>query len=113
MALKHRGLTRELIGYLITVHNEIGPGLDESIYQEACEEIFRSKSIPFKPQVSKWVVHRKTKVKELIPDFLVDKKIILDLKAIYGNFPPAPFPLNFVINPCLVQLGKLFACIDY
>jgi len=98
MALIYGKDTGFLIGSLMTVHNDIGPGLDEFIYQDACENGFCSRAIPFRSQVPKWVFHRSAKIKEVIPDFVIDDKIILDLKAVYGKFPSAAF--TQIINYC-------------
>lgn len=73
------------------VHRDIGPGLDEAIYQSACEEEFSKQGIRHKPQASRWIMHRDQRVKELIPDFLIEDKFILDLKAIFGDFPKSAY----------------------
>ena len=98
MALLYSEDTEILIGCLMNVHNDIGPGLAESIYQEGCETEFSSKAISFESQVSNWVIHRGAMVKELVPDFVIDNKIVLDLKAIFGSFPPSAY--TQIINYC-------------
>lgn len=73
------------------IHRDIGPGLDEAIYQNSCEEEFINQGIQHEPQASRWIMHRDQRVKELIPDFLIEDKFILDLKAIFGDLPKAAY----------------------
>ena len=45
------GLTEQIIGAAIEVHRELGPGLLESIYEEAlCHEL-ALRNVPFRRQV--------------------------------------------------------------
>ena len=108
MALIYGDETRKIIGHLMDVHNQIGPGLDEFVYQDACEERFRSASISFRSQCSNWLLHRNQKVKELIPDFLIEGKFILELKAIFPEVPRISYAQ--IINYCKlfdVDLGLI------
>ena len=66
MPLLFKEDTEQLIGSLITVHNQVGPGLDELLYQEACEKQFTAANINYDPQVSKWIGHRGANIKELV-----------------------------------------------
>lgn len=60
----------KIIGCCMEVHNELGSGLLEAVYQEALAIEFKSKSIPFE------------KEKELIINY---KGKVLD-KKYYANF---------------------------
>jgi GxxExxY protein len=73
------------------VHREVGPGLDEEVYQEACERVFSAAGIRFIPQPRKWIEHRERRVKRLVPDFLVDHRVVVDLKALFGALPGASY----------------------
>lgn len=93
---------------MMKVHRDIGPGLDESIYQNACEEEFTKQGIQHEPQASRWIMHRDQRVKERIPDFLIEDKFILDLKAIFGEFPkPAYAQVLCYCKLLQVRLGML------
>jgi GxxExxY protein len=64
------------------VHNELGPGFLESIYEEAMTLQLRVDGHTVKTQVKVPVFYRGQKIGEHILDQIVDDKIILELKAI-------------------------------
>ena len=75
-------LTNEIIGGAIEVHRLLGPGLLESVYEEAlCHEL-HLRGIAFKRQQTVTLnykgVHLKT---DLRLDLLVDHRVIVDLKV--------------------------------
>lgn len=77
-----------IIGAAIDVHNELGNGFLEAIYQEALETEFINKKIPYKREVSLPVYYRgKLLSKSYIADFICYEKIILELKALSAILP--------------------------
>ena len=64
------------------VHNIIGPGHLEAVYQECLEIEFELRMVPFisKPQLPIYYKERKLK-KYYVPDFIVFKDIVLEIKA--------------------------------
>ena len=71
------------MGAAFAVHNEMGGGLSEEIYQECIELELGSNSIPFEAQVSLPVFYRGEKLeKTYIPDLIVYSDIIVELKAV-------------------------------
>ena len=72
-----------LMGAAFAVHNEMGGGLSEEIYQECLELELGSKSIPFESQVSLPVFYKGEKLeKSYIPDIIAYSEIIVELKAV-------------------------------
>lgn len=75
-------LTSAVIGGAIEVHRLLGPGLLESVYEEAlCHEL-HSRDVPFKRQ-QRVPIHYKDVVlaTDLRLDLLVDERVIVDVKA--------------------------------
>jgi len=64
------------------VHNIIGPGRLEAVYQECLEIEFGEREIPFiaQPQLQIYYKNRRLK-KFYVPDFIVFGDIILEIKA--------------------------------
>ena len=75
-------LTREIIGAAIEVHRLIGPGLLESIYEEAlCLEL-EMRGVLVERQVCIDVVYKGHVIKGQRIDLLVEKEVVLELKAV-------------------------------
>jgi GxxExxY protein len=77
----HSELTEKIIGAAMAVHSALGPGLDESIYENAmCLELVHL-GINFEQQ-KRFPVHYRNKiVGTLITDLIIDNKVILELKV--------------------------------
>ena len=75
-------ISKKIIGAAIEVHRILGPGLLESIYEDAlCHEL-KIREIKFLRQQSVPVPYKGIKLKsELRLDLIVEKKVIVDLKA--------------------------------
>jgi GxxExxY protein len=84
----YKALSHQIVGCVFDVFRDIGPGLDEFTYHQGLKVCFGKKGWLFisKPHIQ--VVYRNVKIAELEPDFIVDDKIILELKAIQREFLP-------------------------
>jgi GxxExxY protein len=82
MQLGNTKLTERIIGAAIRVHKEIGPGFLESLYEEAMAIEFAEANIFFERQKLLPVFYREHIIGEHRLDFLVDHKVIVELKAI-------------------------------
>jgi len=79
-------LTEKIIGAAIEVHRLLGPGLLESIYEEAlCVEL-RLQGISFQRQVEVDVNYKGHVIKGQRIDLLVAEEVIVELKAV-GYLP--------------------------
>ncbi len=78
-------LSYEIVGCAYEVWDEIGPGHLEKIYQRSIGIVFRNKNIKFQEQVYYSLKFRNEIVGKGFLDFLVDEKIIVELKK-DGNF---------------------------
>jgi len=79
--MKHADITQEIIGSAMCVLNQLRPGLDEKLYENALvlELISRGHSVD---QQREFPVHyREHRVGSLIPDLIVDERVIVDTKV--------------------------------
>ena len=73
----------KIIGAAMEVHNTIGCGFTEPLYQEAFEEELRLRGIPYQREKTFHVVYKGKKLnKEFRPDFVCYDEIIIELKAV-------------------------------
>jgi len=79
--LKHKELTETIIGVFYEVYNELGHGFLESVYERAFEVALASKGLNVLRQIQVPVWFRGQKVGDFIADVLVDKCVLLELKA--------------------------------
>ncbi len=80
--LKDSEITHQIIGAAIRVHRALGPGFLESIYEEALAIEFALSGIPFVRQKPIPLFYKDHQIGEHRLDFLVDDKIVVELKAI-------------------------------
>jgi len=80
--MKMDNLTNNIIGAAIEVHRVLGPGLLESIYEEAlcCE--FNLRKIQYKQQVNVDIIYKNHILKGQRLDLIVENKVVIELKAI-------------------------------
>ena len=83
--LLYKELTFALIGAAMEVHRILGPGFLEAVYQVALERELTLRGIPFEKQVRLPVTYKDVVVGEYIADFIIDGKLIVEIKAV-SNF---------------------------
>lgn len=81
-------LCYKIVGCAYEVHNTLGAGHLEKIYQRALATALENKGISFREQVSRDIVFQ-GKVKGRL-DFLVEEKIVIEIKRT-SYFNPADF----------------------
>lgn len=80
--LLHHELTREIIGAAMEVHGTLGPGFLESVYDEALAIEFGLRNISYERQKEIKVVYKGKTAKEFVCDFLIEGKVLVELKAL-------------------------------
>ena len=88
MTWDHDELTGRIIGAAITVHSTLGPGLLESTYEECLAAELDFCGIRFEKEVSLPIRYRETTLRRGYRlDFLVEKKVVIELKAVEKILP--------------------------
>jgi GxxExxY protein len=80
-------ITYQIIGCAMNVHRALGPGMREDSYQRALASKLADAQIPFEEQKNYEVFEDSRKqflIGYYIPDFVVDGKIIVEIKALGG-----------------------------
>jgi GxxExxY protein len=80
--LRDSETTESIIAAAIAVHGELGPGFLESIYEQALAVEFALRGIAFIRQHPVPLFYRDHQIGEHRLDFLVDNKIVVELKAV-------------------------------
>ncbi|MBU6402551.1 MAG: GxxExxY protein [Verrucomicrobia bacterium] len=82
--MKHEELTKDIIGAAMTVLNKLRPGLDERLYENAMvlELLARGHTVE---QQREYPVHYRGRfIGKLVPDLIVDSKVVVDPKVVTG-----------------------------
>src|SRR6266705_7113020 len=80
--LRDSAITDAIIAAGIAVHRELGPGFLESIYEQALAVEFALRGIAFVRQKPIPLFYRDHQIGEHRLDFLVEDKIVVELKAV-------------------------------
>lgn len=78
----HSELTERIIGAAMAVHRELGPGLDEKIYENSLCIEFAEQKIHFTQQEVFPVHYRGRYVGKLITDLIAEEKVIVETKVV-------------------------------
>jgi GxxExxY protein len=84
-------ITEKIIGCAMKVHNKLGNGFQEVIYQRALAIEFRKNNIGFQREFEMDIYYDEEAIGKRRVDFLVEDKIMVELKALteLDNSQPA------------------------
>jgi len=96
-------------GAIFEVHNEMGNGFLEAVYQECLEKEFKIRHIPFQAQYPLTLLYKGEKlVQKYIPDFICyNNKIIIEIKAVKELLPEHQAQLLNYLKVTNLKLGLL------
>lgn len=77
----HSHLTKQIIGLAIKIHKQIGPGFREKYYQRAMYLELQKTRLKFKREKKICIPYGKITLGYHIADFIVENKIIIELKS--------------------------------
>jgi len=78
----YRELSFRLVGCALQVHKSLGPGFPEAVYERALDLELRKRGLSFERQKTYRVTYADKPVGDFRADFLVEGKVILELKAV-------------------------------
>ena len=80
--MKHEEVTKAIIGAAMAVLNELKPGLDEKLYENALVIELAARGHTMEQQREFPVHYRGHFIGKLVPDLIVDGKVITDPKVV-------------------------------
>ncbi|OPZ86820.1 MAG: hypothetical protein BWY76_00764 [bacterium ADurb.Bin429] len=82
MVLLHEGLTKEIIAACFQIHNELGTGYLESVYEKALLIALQERRIEAHAQVPIDVTFHGQVVGQFFADILIEDLVIIELKTV-------------------------------
>ncbi|HMP75379.1 MAG TPA: GxxExxY protein [Kiritimatiellia bacterium] len=80
--LIHKELSGQIINAAIQVINTLKPGLDEKLYENALLIELSERGHKIEQQKRHTVFYKEKRIGDLIPDIIVDEKVIVDPKVV-------------------------------
>lgn len=100
--------TYDLNGAFFAIHNELGNGFNEKVYQEAIEYEFSQRGIPYNREVKLGVAYKGIVLKQYFyADFICYDKIIVEVKAIKTLLPEHKQQVANYLKATSFKLGLL------
>ena len=78
----HREPSYQIMKAVFEVHNTLGPGYLEKVYEEALAVELELLNIPFERQKEITVIYKGRRVDQHRLDFVIDGRIVLELKSV-------------------------------
>ena len=106
--LINENMTGRIINACIEVHNELGNGFLETVYQEALEEEFKIQEIPYEREKLLPIIYKGKRLsKEYYADFVCYDSIIVELKAVTVLSKPHKAQVLNYLNAANLDIGLL------
>lgn len=106
--IENEEFTGKIINACMEVHNELGNGFLEPVYQEALEEEFKIQGIPYVREKLLPVMYKgKQLKKEYYADFVCYNDIIVELKAVSVLSKPHKAQVLNYLNAANKEIGLL------
>ncbi|WP_010662098.1 GxxExxY protein [Marinilabilia salmonicolor] len=101
-------ISSQIIGGAIEVHKELGPGLLESVYGACLAHELRNKGLLVEEQVRLPLIYKNESLqKDFILDLLIEKEVIVELKAVEEVHPVHEVQLVTYLKLANKKLGLL------
>jgi GxxExxY protein len=80
--MQYEDITHKIIGCAMTVHNVLGSGFQEVIYQRALSIEMRKQGVTFGRETEMAIFYDEIEIGMRRVDFFVEEKIMVELKAV-------------------------------
>ncbi len=105
--LIYEDLTYKIRGVIFKVYNELGFGHKESVYRKALAIEFNKQEIHHKEEPRLEIKYDGLSVGVYVPDFLVDDKVIIEMKSVDFLPKEAEKQLVYYLKGTSYRLGLL------
>jgi GxxExxY protein len=108
----YKDLSHTIIGIAMKVHTKLGGGLPEICYSRAMALELEVSKIPYSREFKVLVEYNEQVVGHLIPDLVVDSKIILEFKSDKSIYPHHISQLFSYLHAARLKVGYVinFGC---
>jgi GxxExxY protein len=103
----YHNLTEKIIGCCYKVHNELGCGHKEVIYEKALSKEFDRENIIYKKEAYLPVKYQNENVGNYRADFIIEGKILLEIKAVEFISKSYETQLSYYLKTTGYKLGLL------
>jgi len=103
----HSNLTKQIIGIAIEVHKQIGPEFREKYYQRAMYLDLQKSELKFAREKKIKIPYRNTVLGYHIVDFLIEDKVIVELKSMKAVTSVEVGQLTTYLKLTNIQIGLL------
>ena len=100
-------LTEQIIGAAQEVHKVLGFGFLEAVYGNALYKELKSHGLKCECQKQLDVFYKGECVGHYVPDMIVEKKVIIELKAVKDLHPEHEWQLVNYLSACRAEVGLL------
>ncbi len=107
MEIVHEELSGEIIGAAMAVLNELKPGLDEKLYENALVLELEARGHKVRQQKRFPVSYRGHRIGVLIPDLIVDELVLVDTEVVTALAPVHMAQMTGYLAITKLQLGML------
>ena len=105
--MKHQELTHKIIGCAYKVHNTLGFGFLENVYQNALLLELRKNGLESEKEVPIRVLYDQEVVGDYVADIMVEGKVILELKSVKELHPAHEAQLTNYLKATGMEVGLL------
>ena len=100
-------LTQRVIGIFYSVHNELGFGFVESVYENAFAVAMREEGLIVEQQRRLQVMFRGVVVGQFIADMVVEQRLLVELKSVSHIVPAHEAQLTHYLKATGLRVGLL------
>lgn len=101
------GLTERVIGVFYSVHNELGFGFVESVYENALAFALREAGLDVEQQRHLQVRFRDVVVGQFVTDLVVEQRLLVELKSVSHIVPAHEAQLTHYLKATGLRVGLL------
>lgn len=105
--MENDSLTQKIIGLRFEVHNELGAGFIEKVYENALRIAFEQEGLNVRHQEPILVHFRGQVVGEYIADLIVNGSVLIELKAVKRHLPEHQSQLINYLKATDIEIGLL------
>jgi len=101
----YKDLSITVIGIAMRVHTRLGAALPETCYSRAMAMELEINNIPYSREYKVIVSYNEEPVGHLIPDMVIDSKIVLEFKSDHAIYPHHISQLFSYLHACKLRVG--------